>query len=69
MQNHVSNIRSKLQVPDRAQAIVRAREAGLGRRQRTQLPGSLPSAYGLRPTADAPRPTAHNTKGEPWNDG
>ena len=28
--NHVSNIFSKLQVADRAQAIVRAREAGLG---------------------------------------
>ncbi|HLA97068.1 MAG TPA: response regulator transcription factor [Anaerolineales bacterium] len=30
VQNHVSNIFSKLQVADRAQAIVRAREAGLG---------------------------------------
>ena len=29
--NHVSNIFSKLQVVDRAQAIIRAREAGLGR--------------------------------------
>lgn len=29
--NHVSNIFSKLQVADRAQAIVRAREAGLGK--------------------------------------
>jgi DNA-binding NarL/FixJ family response regulator len=29
VQNHVSNIFSKLQVADRAQAIVRAREAGL----------------------------------------
>jgi DNA-binding NarL/FixJ family response regulator len=28
--NHISNIFSKLQVVDRAQAIVRAREAGLG---------------------------------------
>jgi DNA-binding NarL/FixJ family response regulator len=28
--NHISNIFSKLQVADRAQAIVRAREAGLG---------------------------------------
>jgi DNA-binding NarL/FixJ family response regulator len=28
--NHVSNIYSKLQVANRAQAIVRAREAGLG---------------------------------------
>ena len=31
VQNHVSNIFSKLQVADRAQAIVRARDAGLGR--------------------------------------
>lgn len=30
VQNHVSSIFSKLQVADRAQAIVRAREAGLG---------------------------------------
>jgi RNA polymerase sigma factor (sigma-70 family) len=28
--NHVSNIFSKLQVVDRAQAVLRAREAGLG---------------------------------------
>ncbi len=31
VRNHVSNIFNKLQVADRAQAIVRAREAGLGR--------------------------------------
>lgn len=31
VRNHVSNILTKLQVTDRAQAIVRAREAGLGR--------------------------------------
>jgi DNA-binding NarL/FixJ family response regulator len=30
VRNHVSNILSKLQVADRAQAIIRAREAGLG---------------------------------------
>jgi DNA-binding NarL/FixJ family response regulator len=30
VRNHMSNIFSKLQVADRAQAIVRAREAGLG---------------------------------------
>ena len=28
--NHISNIFAKLQVADRAQAIIRAREAGLG---------------------------------------
>ena len=31
VRNHVSNIFSKLQVADRAQAIIRAREAGFGR--------------------------------------
>jgi DNA-binding NarL/FixJ family response regulator len=35
VRNHVSNIFSKLQVADRAQAIVRAREAGLGGKRRT----------------------------------
>jgi DNA-binding NarL/FixJ family response regulator len=30
VRNHVSNIFTKLQVSDRAQAIIRAREAGLG---------------------------------------
>jgi len=30
VQNHVSNIFGKLQVADRAQAIIRARDAGLG---------------------------------------
>jgi DNA-binding NarL/FixJ family response regulator len=33
VRNHVSNIFAKLQVADRAQAIVRARDAGLGQRQ------------------------------------
>jgi DNA-binding NarL/FixJ family response regulator len=31
VRNHISHIFAKLQVADRAQAIVRAREAGLGR--------------------------------------
>jgi DNA-binding NarL/FixJ family response regulator len=30
VRNHISNIFSKLQLADRAEAIVRAREAGLG---------------------------------------
>ena len=30
VRNHISNIFSKLQVADRAQAIIRARDAGLG---------------------------------------
>jgi DNA-binding NarL/FixJ family response regulator len=41
VRNHVSNILTKLAVSDRAQAIVRAREAGLG--SRPSQPGS-PSA-------------------------
>ena len=35
VQNHVSNIFGKLQVADRAQAVIRAREAGLGPNQAT----------------------------------
>jgi DNA-binding NarL/FixJ family response regulator len=31
VRNHVSNIFAKLQVRDRSEAIVRAREAGMGR--------------------------------------
>jgi len=34
VRNHVSNIFSKLQVADRAQAVIRAREAGLGHMDR-----------------------------------
>jgi DNA-binding NarL/FixJ family response regulator len=34
VRNHVSNIFSKLQVPDRAAAIVKAREAGTAQRAR-----------------------------------
>lgn len=37
VRNHVSNIFTKLQVLDRAQAIVKAREAGMGRQ-----PGAVP---------------------------
>jgi DNA-binding NarL/FixJ family response regulator len=35
VRNHVSSIFAKPQVADRAQAIIRAREAGLGREQPT----------------------------------
>ena len=35
VRNHVSNILNKLQVADRSQAIVRAREAGLGERAKS----------------------------------
>jgi DNA-binding NarL/FixJ family response regulator len=34
VRNHVSNILTKLQVADRAQAIVQARDAGLGQKSR-----------------------------------
>jgi DNA-binding NarL/FixJ family response regulator len=34
IRNHVSNILTKLQVADRAQAIVQARDAGLGHKSR-----------------------------------
>ena len=43
VRNHVSNILTKLQVADRAQAVVRAREAGLGREV-----GSRPGARDAR---------------------
>jgi DNA-binding NarL/FixJ family response regulator len=33
VRNHISNILTKLQLADRAHAIVRAREAGLGKPQ------------------------------------
>ena len=39
IRNHLSNIFVKLQVADRAQAIVRAREAGLGRQPMAPPPG------------------------------
>ena len=34
VRNHITNILSKLQVADRSEAIVRAREAGLGQDRR-----------------------------------
>jgi DNA-binding NarL/FixJ family response regulator len=40
VRNHISNIFSKLQVADRAQAIVRAREAGLGQATSKASPAS-----------------------------
>jgi DNA-binding NarL/FixJ family response regulator len=39
VRNHISNIFAKLQVADRAQAIVRAREAGLGQASRHRPSG------------------------------
>ena len=41
VRNHVSNVFAKLQVSDRPQAIVRARQAGLGSRTPGQSPGPL----------------------------
>jgi DNA-binding NarL/FixJ family response regulator len=40
VRNHVSNLMAKLGVGDRAEAIVRAREAGLGLPERAANPGS-----------------------------
>ena len=37
VRNHVSNILLKLQVADRAQAVIRARDAGMGRERNTQI--------------------------------
>lgn len=42
IRNHVSNIFSKLQVAGRAEAIVRAREAGLGGERRARMEGRPP---------------------------
>lgn len=39
VRNHVSNILSKLQVADRAQAAIRAREAGLLNDENRSAPG------------------------------
>jgi len=41
VRNHVSNVFAKLQVTDRPQAIVRARQAGLGSQGPGQAPGSV----------------------------
>src|SRR3972149_2926501 len=58
VRNHVSNIFSKLQVADRAEAIVRAREAGMGGERR-----GAPGARGAhRPGAI--RDTAPMTAGQ-----
>jgi DNA-binding NarL/FixJ family response regulator len=44
VRNHISRILTKLQVPDRSQAIVRAQRAGLGHRAGiTGQPGNVPS--------------------------
>lgn len=62
VRNHVSNIFSKLQVADRAQAIVRAREAGLGGEDRTA--GSAWPATG----ADRPYRTERPDRRDPGID-
>ena len=52
VRNHVSNIFTKLQVPDRSAAIVKARDAGFGAgARRTRLSG----AAGLRGSGPAPQ--------------
>jgi DNA-binding NarL/FixJ family response regulator len=48
IRNHVSNILAKLQVADRAQAIVQARDAGLGHQSRTRR-DALPAGIAISP--------------------
>jgi DNA-binding NarL/FixJ family response regulator len=50
VRNHVSNILAKLQATDRAQAIVQARDAGLGHQSRTRQ-DIWPACYPIRPAA------------------
>jgi len=52
IRNHVSNILAKLQVADRAQAIVQARDAGLGRQSRARQ-DTLPAAITIPPASVA----------------
>jgi DNA-binding NarL/FixJ family response regulator len=47
VRNHISNIFAKLHVADRAQAIVRAREAGLGTTGQPFVPPDVPPGVGL----------------------
>ena len=63
VRNHVSNIFSKLQVRDRAEAIVRAREAGMGGKQRAAR-GPDPEP----PGRDTDRDTGPMTAGQPATD-
>jgi len=53
IRNHVSNILAKLQVADRAQAIVQARDAGLGHQSRTRR-DILPASITISPTLAVP---------------
>ncbi len=56
VRNHVSNIFSKLQVRDRAEAIVRARDAGMGgERHRRVAGGGFPDASGPESRDDGTR--------------
>ncbi|CAN5846130.1 hypothetical protein BH23CHL8_BH23CHL8_21360 [soil metagenome] len=56
VRNHISNIFSKMQVRDRAEAIVRAREAGMGgERASRSLGGDVPRGSGLRTRDGGPR--------------
>ncbi len=66
VRNHVSNIFTKLQVVDRAQAIVRARAAGLGVRERTT---ARRTSYCDRNRRPAPcRPLRHRLQPTPSPD-
>ncbi|GIG20191.1 hypothetical protein Cch01nite_09150 [Cellulomonas chitinilytica] len=59
VRNHISNILSKLQVADRAHAIVRAREAGLGRAPAAKAPTTPPHEGGVPGPARVQTPLRH----------
>ena len=76
MRNHISNIFTKLQVADRAQAIIRAREAGLGtatadagdgwRRRHACFAGFQHAPASPRPSLSA---VSLGVEGSPFRDG
>jgi len=60
VRNHVSNILAKLQVTDRAQAIVQARDAGLGHQSRTGR-DIRPASYPILPATQGHPPHDNGT--------
>ena len=66
VRNHVSNIFLKLQVADRAQAVIRAREAGLGQKNLAEIrssPGPMSEDFsGISGSCDVAslNPLIHN---------
>src|SRR5262249_26298510 len=62
VRNHLSNIFAKLQVADRAQAIIKARDAGLGTAERSPWP-SPRDGRSLAPGGKDPGPMARRSPG------